>query len=81
MSAPGQPHVLPCGDAAVTVEFGREIAAAVNALALDARLTGIPGVLEAGSTYRSLPVVYDPDALDYVARKTALIGRAGERGP
>jgi 5-oxoprolinase (ATP-hydrolysing) subunit B len=68
MTVPGLPRILPCGDAALTVEFGRDIDPAVNArvLALDARVaSGLPGVIETVPTYRSLLVQYDPEAVDF----------------
>src|SRR4051812_13982004 len=49
MGASASPRVLPCGDAALTVEFGSEIDPALNArvLALDALVSrGVPGVIE-----------------------------------
>lgn len=62
---------LPCGDAAVTVEFGSEIDPAVNArvLALDAAINAakLPGLIETVPTYRSLMVQFDPLAFDYGA--------------
>jgi KipI family sensor histidine kinase inhibitor len=64
------PHlrILPCGDAALTVEFGDAIDPALNArvLALDARVgEGVAGVIETVPTYRSLLVHYDPVATDF----------------
>lgn len=79
MSTPGLPRILPCGDAAVAVEFGRDIDPAVNArvLALDARVNGaVPGVVETVPTYRSLLVHYDPVETDFMALKTALLDLA-----
>src|SRR5918998_289854 len=75
MSAPAQPRILPCGDAALTVEFGRDIDPAVNArvLALDARVGRVAGVLETVPTYRSLLVHYDPSATDFRALAAASI--------
>lgn len=80
MSAPGQPRILPCGDAALTIEFGRQIDTALNArvLALDARLVGVPGVLEAVPTYRSLLVHYDPAATDFHVLESALLELAAD---
>ncbi|MBS7707120.1 5-oxoprolinase subunit PxpB [Chelatococcus asaccharovorans] len=66
------PRVRPCGDTALTIEFGETIDPDLNAkvLALDAELTAHPvaGVLETVPTYRSLlvhidPVIADPEAL------------------
>ena len=61
-------RILPCGDAALTVEFGDKIDPALNArvLALDARVgEGVAGVVETVPTYRSLLVHYDPVATDF----------------
>lgn len=58
------PRLLPSGDAAVTVEFGRIVDDLANrrVLALDRALAGAPidGVTETVPTYRSLLVHYDP---------------------
>ena len=80
MSAPGQPRILPCGDAALTVEFGRDIDPAVNArvLALDLRVGGVAGGLETVPTYRSLLVHYDPLATDFQSLKAALLDLAAD---
>lgn len=60
---------LACGDAAVTIEFGTAIDAAISArvLALDAALNAqkVPGLVETVPTYRSLMVQFDPLTLDY----------------
>lgn len=60
---------LACGDAAVTIEFGTAIDAAISArvLALDAALSaqGVPGLVETVPTYRSLMVQFDPLIFDY----------------
>lgn len=75
-----RPRFLPCGDSAVTVEFGTEIDDAVNALCLafDAALAaaGIPGVVETLPTYRSVFVQIDPLTIDmpaFESRATALL--------
>ena len=58
---------LPAGDRGLVVEFGNEVSPAINARvrALDAGLTaaGIPGVVEAVPTYRSLGIEYDPSTI------------------
>ncbi len=63
------PRFLPCGDAAVTVEFGTDVDPGISAraLALDAALnTGqIPGLIETVPTYRSVMVQFDPLGFDY----------------
>ena len=65
------PRLLACGDAALTVEFGSTVAAALNdrVLALDAavRAAAWPGVIETVPTYRSLTVTFDPLATDVEA--------------
>jgi KipI family sensor histidine kinase inhibitor len=79
MSAPAQPRILPCGDAALSVEFSHEIDPAVNArvLAFDARLSGaVAGVLETVPTYRSLLVHYDPAEVDFQSLSKALLDLA-----
>jgi KipI family sensor histidine kinase inhibitor len=76
MSAPGQPRILPCGDAALSVEFGQEIDQSVNArvLALDGRISNaIAGVFETIPTYRSLLVYYDPAEVDFPTLSKALL--------
>jgi KipI family sensor histidine kinase inhibitor len=65
MTAPlSPPRLLPSGDAAITVEFGRIIDEQANrrVLALDRALADvrIDGVTETVPTYRSLLVHYDP---------------------
>jgi KipI family sensor histidine kinase inhibitor len=65
MTAPlSPPRLLPSGDAAITVEFGRNIDELANrrVLALDRALADAPidGVTETVPTYRSLVVHYDP---------------------
>ncbi len=75
MDALASPRILPCGDAALAVEFGSEIDPAINArvLALDDRVNqGVPGVVETVPTYRSLLVHYDPSATDFDALSVAL---------
>jgi KipI family sensor histidine kinase inhibitor len=63
------PRLLPSGDAAITVEFSRNIDDAANqrVLALDRTLANEPvsGVTETVPTYRSLLVHYDPVKIDF----------------
>src|SRR3954467_5403039 len=76
MQASGAPQLLPCGDAALVVQFGEEIDPGLNArvLALDARVAaGLTGVIETVPTYRSLLVHYDPTATDFRALGDALL--------
>lgn len=65
------PRMLPSGDAAITVDFGREISDESNrrVLALDRLLSSdaIAGVRETVPTYRSLLVHYDPEQIGFEA--------------
>lgn len=65
------PRLLPCGDAAISVEFGDTIDPAVNArvMALDRALTAaaLPGIVECVPTYRALMVHLDPLVTDHDA--------------
>jgi KipI family sensor histidine kinase inhibitor len=70
------PRILPCGDAALSVEFGNEIDPRLNArvLELDARLQGSSdGIVETVPTYRSLLVHYDPTVTDFESLKAAVL--------
>jgi KipI family sensor histidine kinase inhibitor len=70
------PRILPCGDAALSVEFGNEIDPRLNArvLELDARLQGSPdAIVETVPTYRSLLVHYDPTVTDFESLKAAVL--------
>ena len=64
MAVPVLPRILPCGDAALTVEFGSDIDPAVSnrVLALDRAIaaSGHPALRETVPTYRSLLIYYDP---------------------
>jgi KipI family sensor histidine kinase inhibitor len=76
---------LPCGDAAVTVEFGMEIDPALSArvLALDAILDAErpAGFIEAVPTYRSLMVQFDPLSFDYEGFEARVRGLAASLDP
>ena len=65
------PKILPCGDSAVTIEFGDRIDPDINGmvLALDdiIRARAPAGLLETVPTYRSLTVQFDPVETDYEA--------------
>lgn len=67
MQSPDAVRFLPCGDTALTVEFGNEIDRAVSetVLALDAALAGrrVEGIVETVPTFRSLMIHYDPLAV------------------
>ncbi|PZA13812.1 allophanate hydrolase subunit 1 [Rhodopseudomonas palustris] len=75
MTAP-IPRMMPSGDAAITVEFGRDISDESNrrVLALDRRLsqTPIAGIIETVPTYRSLLVHYDPETIGFDALSAQL---------
>ena len=79
MHLPPRYRVLPCGDAALTVEFGDKVDPELNArvLALDAALAAnpLPGVRETIPTYRALYVHYDPLAIRFadLARRLAVL--------
>jgi KipI family sensor histidine kinase inhibitor len=75
------PRLLPAGDSALVVEYGREIDDRINAQvrlmqrALDAGAH--PGIVETVPTYRSLLVHYDPTALSQQALEDMIIAAAG----
>jgi KipI family sensor histidine kinase inhibitor len=79
------PRLLPGGDAAVTVEFSRNIDDAANerVLALDRALseTPIEGVTETVPTYRSLLVHYDPVRIGFDAIGARLLALAQQPSP
>ncbi|MDE0305081.1 MAG: 5-oxoprolinase subunit PxpB [Albidovulum sp.] len=62
--SPNYPRVLPCGDSALTIEFGNEIDARLNEQVIEldreVRRARLPGVIETVPTYRSLLVHLDP---------------------
>lgn len=70
-------RILPCGDSALTVEFGDRIDPVLNdrVMALDRRIAAhaIDGVIETVPTYRSLLVCFDPrvTSFDPLARQIA----------
>ncbi|WP_439816602.1 5-oxoprolinase subunit PxpB [Zavarzinia sp. CC-PAN008] len=79
------PRILPCGDAALSVEFGAAVDPDLNArvLALDGALAVEPvaGIVETVPTYRALFVQYDPTAIgfeDLAARLRALADTAAD---
>jgi inhibitor of KinA len=59
-----EPHILLCGDAGISVEFGDEIDPGINRrvqqLFQRLKLRQVPGILGLNPTYRSLFVQYDP---------------------
>ena len=82
---PPAPRFLPCGDAALTVEFAPGIDAAANALALalatDLEAAPLPGLREALPTYRSLTLTYDPCVTGFATLRAALIPRIAALRP
>jgi len=84
----GAPRILPCGDCAISVDFGNVIDVDVNdsVRRLDVALagTGVPGLVETVPTYRALMVHFNPLTTDYEALcriildLAAQIGGAGE---
>jgi KipI family sensor histidine kinase inhibitor len=80
VSAVALPKILPCGDAAISVEFGEAIDPDLNTrvLALNAALAerAVPGVIETVPTYRSLLVQFDPLATDLDALAAAIMAAA-----
>ncbi|PZU87783.1 MAG: allophanate hydrolase [Chelatococcus sp.] len=70
-------RLLPCGDTAMSVEFGSAIDPELNArvLALDAALAAEPpaGLRETVPTYRSLLLHFDPLATDLPALKRQVL--------
>jgi len=69
-------RILPCGDTALTIDFGeridRNLSALVLALAARIDQAAIPGVVEVVATFRSLMVHYDPLAVPHAALKARL---------
>lgn len=80
---------LPCGDSAVTVEFGSVIDESLNAAvhAFAAAAENLPAIQEVVPTYRSATVHYDPAELSYpqllekLAPLAASAGAARAEGP
>lgn len=79
------PSILPCGDTALTVEFGQVIDAAINArvLAFDRIVAAAKpaGVVETVPTYRSLLVHYDPVAVGFGELSRQLLALAQQPAP
>ena len=78
-------RILPCGDAALTIEFGETVDPVLNArvLGLDEALArvALEGVHETIPTYRSLYVTYDPEILSFADLSAALHALASKTGP
>ena len=65
----GHPKILPCGDSALSVEFGSVIDPLINlqvqALFTKLKAESPEGVIDLVPTYRSLLVQYDPTVLSF----------------
>lgn len=85
MSLDSEIRILPCGDSALTVEFGETVDPILNArvLGLDEALAqaGFAGVHETIPTYRSLYVTYDPDAVSFADLSAQLLTLAARTAP
>lgn len=79
------PRIVPCGEAALVVEFGDSIDEAINGkvLALDRAVAreGIGGVIETVPTYRSLLVHYDPLTTGFAEMKAKMLTLATKARP
>lgn len=79
------PRILPSGDTALTVEFGRTVDTAINArvLAFDRTVAAaqLAGVIETVPTYRSLLVHYDPVATGFADLSKQLLVLARHPAP
>jgi KipI family sensor histidine kinase inhibitor len=78
-------RIRPCGDAALTVEFGDSVDPDLNAavLGLDRAVAGakLAGVTDTIPTYRALFVQYDPVAIGYGELAAALRKLAADAKP
>ena len=76
MSPTPEPRFLPCGDAALIVEFGdrvdERLSGLVLALAKRLDAAAVAGVIETVPTFRSLMVHYDPLRLSHAELKHRL---------
>jgi KipI family sensor histidine kinase inhibitor len=76
------PRLLPCGDSAISVDFGDRVDPELNArvIALDAALAAepLPGIVETVPTYRALMVHVDPVTAD-LPRLMAHLSRLAAR--
>lgn len=79
------PRLLDLGDAALTLEFGHALDAAlvarVQATAAAVQAAALPGVTEVVPTLRSLSVLYDPLATDRDALAARLLALAAPPAP
>jgi KipI family sensor histidine kinase inhibitor len=71
-----RPRFAPVGECALTIEFGEIIDPEINrrVLALDRAIavSDLPGIVETVPTFRSLLVVYEPEAISYATLVAAL---------
>lgn len=85
MSVSSEIRILPCGDSALTIEFGETVDPVLNArvLGLDDALTQahLAGVHETIPTYRSLFVTYDPVRVSFAELSRSLQALAEQTGP
>jgi KipI family sensor histidine kinase inhibitor len=79
---------MPVGDAALTIEFGNEVAPELNdqVIALDITIAaaGLAGIVETVPSYRSLLVCYDPLEVSYhqlVVAVRCLLSRSASLPP
>lgn len=86
--APSYPRFMPVGDAALTIEFGNEVALDLNdqVIALDAAIAAaeLDGIVETVPSYRSLLVCYDPLEISYhqlVVAVRGLLSHGASRQP
>ena len=70
------PKILPCGDQAVSIEFGDSIDPEINRKVLDLldrlRAWSVPGIRDLTPSYRSLLIQYDPLKISTEELKTFL---------
>ena len=79
-----QPRVLPCGDTAISFEFGdridRDLSLAAVALSRRIDAAGLEGVIECVPTYRSVLVHYSPLETSSADLVTQVLSLADSRG-
>lgn len=83
------PRVLPCGDRAVTIEFGKTIDPDLNRkvqfLSRQIKSKPFPGLIDLIPSYRSLLIQYDPGLCSYeellslIERRLASLGGIQDR--
>lgn len=86
--APSYPRFIPVGDAALTIEFGNEVALELNdrVIALDIAIAAaeLDGIIETVPSYRSLLVCYDPLEITYhqlIVAVRGLLSHGASRHP